>query len=90
MASAYQSGERLSLKTIAENVAKALGNTPAIAQQSYIHGDLLQIWQTEAFGDYYKKVAPNSTRKNYFSRTEVELSQMLELLFETEMSHALK
>lgn len=90
MVSAYQGGEHLSLKAIAENVAEALGNTPAIAQQSYIHGDLLQLWQTESFADYYEKVAPKSTRKNYFSRTEVELTQLLELLFETEMSHSLK
>lgn len=90
MVTAYQNGESLSLKAIAERVAEALGNTPAIAQQSYIHGDLLQLWQAGDFADYYESVASQSKRKNHFSRSERELSLLLEWLFETEMSHSLK
>ena len=84
MVKAYQKGEQRSLKAISEVVAKTLGNTPAIAQQSYIHGDLLSLWQEGRFGDYYTQVE-HKTRKAYFSTTEVQLSALLEILFQEKM-----
>lgn len=68
------------LKQIIEAVAQALGNTPAVAQSSYIHPDLLTIWKEGTFANYQRKVA-NYKAGSYFSKTEHQLQKMLELLF---------
>lgn len=86
MVTAHQKGEHLSLKALTEAVAQTLGNTPAIAQQSYIHGDLLSLWQDKQFEPYFQQVH-HKTAKNYFSRSESQLTALLHLLFEEKMSH---
>lgn len=68
------------LKQIVEAVAAALGNTPAVAQSSYIHPDLLTIWKEGTFSQYQKKVA-HIKAGNYLSKTEHQLQELLKILF---------
>jgi DNA topoisomerase-1 len=41
-------GQRLSLKTALEPVARALGNTPAISRKSYVHPLLIEVLQEDS------------------------------------------
>ena len=39
---------RISVKTVVEPVAEALGNTPAISRKSYVHPGLLEAIKTDS------------------------------------------
>ncbi|MEZ0372327.1 MAG: hypothetical protein ACAI44_24775, partial [Candidatus Sericytochromatia bacterium] len=77
------------LKAIVETVAAALGNTPAVAQLSYIHPDLLGLWKAGEFEKYQRQVA-DCKPIAYFSRTENQLLKLLEMLFKTNMQPELQ
>lgn len=77
---ALRQSEPPPLKAIIEVVAEALGNTPAVAQASYIHPDLLGIWKEGQFEAYQRKVA-HIGPGHYLSRKEHQLIRLLEILF---------
>lgn len=68
------------LKQIVEQVADALGNTPAVAQNSYIHPDLLTLWKNGEFSRYRQKVAGFKARA-FLSRSEHQLQELLKIMF---------
>lgn len=81
MCVASQRGEKLPLKAIIEKVAETLGNTPAVAQSSYIHADLLDLWREGSFADYLQAL-PAPKRQACFSHQEQQLKALLGQLFE--------
>lgn len=86
MSKAAQNGNfDLPLKAFIVPVAEALGNTPAVAQSSYIHADLLELWQSGQFSQEIKNLKP-VTRKTHFSKSEQQLKQLLEKQFEQNFS----
>ena len=85
MKKASRSKQTLALKTVVDHVSRQLGNTPAIARQSYIHSDLIALWQDGDFESYLPS-PDERKRKAYFSKHEVELCQVLSTLFEEKMN----
>ncbi len=86
MKKAYQTKEEITLTNILDHVAQKLGNTPAIARQSYIHSDLIALWQSGQFENYLLK-GSSLKRKAYFSKDEAELYHLLSTLFKEKMGH---
>jgi DNA topoisomerase I len=84
MKKAHESKAELSLKDVVDHVSHKLGNTPAIARQSYIHSDLIALWQSGEFDDYVSRQG-QVKRKAYFSKDEAELCELLSTLFKEKM-----
>lgn len=76
------------LKQIVETVAEALGNTPAVAQGSYIHPELLALWRSGEFAAISRQLTAYRA-KAYFSRSEHRLQQLLMRLFQRHMRQEL-
>ncbi|MGV3523816.1 MAG: DNA topoisomerase IB [Candidatus Sericytochromatia bacterium] len=76
LAQASDAGKTPTLKAIVEQVAQTLGNTPAVAQSSYIHPDLLDLWREERFAQAYAPLQKLRGRR-YFSRREQQLQSLL-------------
>ncbi len=74
------------LSEIESRTAEVLGNTPAVARSSYIHSDLMALYKSGDFEDYYQKLT-TSQRKAYFSKDEAELQELLLVLFEEKMAY---
>jgi DNA topoisomerase-1 len=67
--------ERITVKTVVEPVAEALGNTPAISRKSYVHPILLEAVK-ESARDPLDGMEPPRTRK-WLSSSEVGLLEFL-------------
>lgn len=81
MRNASLKDEKLPLSHITQQVAEILGNTPTIARNSYIHVDLIDLWQSGDFADFLAELPPPK-RKHYFSKDEVQLTSLLDLLMQ--------
>jgi DNA topoisomerase-1 len=66
---------RISVKTVVEPVAEALGNTPAISRKSYVHPQLLEAVKEDA-RDPLKGMDRPAKRKR-LSSAEVGLLEFL-------------
>lgn len=67
---------RISLKTVIEPVAEALGNTPAISRKSYVHPGLLEAVKSKPHDPLSGMVRPRA--RSQLSTAEVALLQFLE------------
>jgi DNA topoisomerase-1 len=63
------------IKAVIEDAADALGNTPTICRQYYIHPALLGTYEDESFAAHFRRFAPR--RKQRFSREEQYLEHFL-------------
>ncbi|GAA3909010.1 DNA topoisomerase IB [Sphingomonas limnosediminicola] len=68
---------RISVKTVIEPVAEALGNTPAISRKSYVHPQLLEAVKDDARDPLNGMERPRA--KTRMSSTEVALLEFLAL-----------
>ncbi len=66
---------RISVKTVIEPVAEALGNTPAISRKSYVHPELLEAVKDDARDPLNGMERPRSRKR--LSSTEVALIDFL-------------
>lgn len=66
---------RISLKTVIEPVAEALGNTPAISRKSYVHPKLLEAVKGEPRDPLLGMTRPRG--RSHLSSTEVALLRFL-------------
>ena len=66
---------KISLKTVLEPVAEALGNTPAISRKSYVHPGLLDAVKDDARDPLDGMERPRSRKR--LSSTEVALLDFL-------------
>ena len=55
--------ERMSLKTVLEPVAEALGNTPAISRKSYVHPTLIEALQDDPEDPLHGMKRPRARRR---------------------------
>jgi DNA topoisomerase-1 len=67
---------RRMLKTVVDEAAAALGNTPTICRNYYIHPGLLASYQDGSFSDHFRRFAPR--RRQRFSREEQVLERFLQ------------
>jgi DNA topoisomerase-1 len=65
------------LKELLTQVGAQLGNTPAILKKSYIHPNLIDLWQGERFSRSEWRRIPSSQIPRHFSRTEALFSRWL-------------
>jgi DNA topoisomerase-1 len=63
------------LKTVVEDAAASLGNTPTICRNYYIHPGLMATYQDGSLSDYFSRFAPK--RRANFSREEQVLERFL-------------
>jgi DNA topoisomerase-1 len=70
-----KSERRRIIKAVIEDAAAALGNTPTICRQYYIHPALLATYEDESFAALFRRFAPR--RKLRFSREEQYLEHFL-------------
>ena len=68
---------RITVKTVVEPVAEALGNTPAISRKSYVHPGLLEAVKDDARDPLDGMERPRARKR--LSSTEVALLQFLAL-----------
>jgi DNA topoisomerase-1 len=66
---------RISIRTVIEPVAEALGNTPAISRKSYVHPKLLEAVKEDSRDPLAGLERP--ARRKRLSSTEVALLQFL-------------
>jgi DNA topoisomerase I len=66
---------RISVKTVVEPVAEALGNTPAISRKSYVHPDLLEAVKKDSRDPLGGMERP--ARRKRLSSAEIALLQFL-------------
>ena len=82
---AAQAG-KLSLKPMLEEVAAALGNTPAISRKSYVHPALIELCRTGKAGDMCSLKLPRATR--YMNGVERALIGFLDEVAEVAKAQA--
>jgi DNA topoisomerase-1 len=73
--------EKIAIQAV-DAAADVLGNTRAVARSSYVHPDILEIFNKDQFRKYYKKLGVR--RQPELDKREKELLQFLELLFKEE------
>ncbi|WP_260483740.1 DNA topoisomerase IB [Sphingomicrobium flavum] len=77
MTDALKAGEPLTLKSIVEPVAEALGNTPSVTRGSYIHPDLIDAVKDSPLDPFTGKTLPARKRK-HLSLAETQLIAFLD------------
>lgn len=70
-------GEPLTLKSVVEPVAEALGNTPTVARSSYIHPDLIDAIKDRPKDPFAGRALPRRKRK-HLSLAETQLIAFLD------------
>jgi DNA topoisomerase-1 len=72
---ARKAERRQIIKAVIDDAAVALGNTPTICRQYYIHPALLATYEDESFATHFRRFAPR--RRQRFTREEQYLEHFL-------------
>jgi DNA topoisomerase-1 len=71
----HHTERRRIIKAVVDDAADALGNTPTICRNYYIHPALLATYEDETFATYFRRFAPR--RRQRFSAEEQYLEHFL-------------
>lgn len=69
---ASPTARRRQIKAVMNDIADMLGNTPAIARKSYVHGKVLDAFEAKTLPDIYR----SAKSSRFMSRREVALARL--------------